>query len=61
MKEIEVIQWVKFNKPGIKDKIQHLANKCNTKMEFLRAVREEFNLSLSDADVVVNNFFKKDL
>lgn len=59
MKDIEIIPWVKFNKPGVKDKIQHLADKCTTKMEFLRAVREEFNLSLSDADIVVNNFFKK--
>lgn len=60
MKEIEVIQWVKFNKPGIKDKVKQLASQCNTRMEFLRAVREEFKLSLSDADIVVNNFFKKE-
>ena len=59
MKDIEIVQWVKFNNPNIKEEIKQLVNKCDSKMEFLIAVRDKYKLSLADADVVANNFFKK--
>ena len=46
MKDIEIVQWVKFN--------------SNSKMDFLRAVRDKYKLTLADADVVANNFYQKD-
>ena len=59
MKDIEIVQWVKFNNPNMKEEIKQLVNNCTSKMEFLRAVRDKYKLSLADADVVANNFFKK--
>lgn len=59
MKDIEIVQWVKFNKPGIREEIKELADKCNTKMDFLRSIKDKYNLNIVDANVVANNFFKK--
>lgn len=59
MKDIEIVQWVKFNKPGIIKEIKELAKSSNSKMDFLRAVRDKYKLTLADADVVANNFYQK--
>ena len=59
MKDIEIIQWVKFNKPNLRQEIKQLAQKCDTKMEFVRTVKDRYNLSITDANTVADNFFKK--
>lgn len=59
MKDIEIVQWVKFNKPEIIKEIKELAKSSNSKMDFLRAVRDKYKLTLADADVVANNFYQK--
>lgn len=59
MKDIEIIQWVKFNKPNLRQEIKQLAQKCDTKMEFVRTVKDKYKLSITDANTVADNFFKK--
>lgn len=60
MKDIEIVQWVKFNKAGLIQEVKELAKNSNSKMNFLRAVRDKYKLTLADADVVANNFYQKD-
>lgn len=60
MKDIEIIQWVKFNKPGLRQEIKNLVQECNTKMEFVRTVKDKYKLSITDANTVADNFFKKE-
>lgn len=60
MKDIEIVQWVKFNKQGLMQEVKELAKNSNSKMDFLRAVRDKYKLTLADADVVANNFYQKD-
>lgn len=60
MKDIEIVQWVKFNKQGLIQEVKELAKNSNSKMNFLRAVRDKYKLTLADADVVANNFYQKD-
>lgn len=59
MKDIEIIQWVRFNKPDLRQEVKQLAQKCDTKMEFVRTVKDKYNLSITDANTVADNFFKK--
>lgn len=56
---IEIVQWVKFNQEGLREEIKQLAKECPTKMEFLREVKAKYNLTLQDANVVVNKFYKE--
>ena len=60
MKDIEIVQWVKFNKQGLMQEVKELAKNSNSKMDFLRTVRDKYKLTLADADVVANNFYQKD-
>ena len=60
MKDIEIVQWVKFHKEGLINEVKELAKQANTRMDFIRALKERYNLSISDADVVANNFYQKD-
>lgn len=59
-KEIEIISWVKFNKPDTKSKVLKLVQNCNTKAEFINQLKSKFELSISDAYEVANRFYKKD-
>lgn len=59
MKDIEIVQWVKFNKPDLRQEIKQLAQECSTKMEFVRTVKDRYNLSITDANTVADNFFKR--
>lgn len=59
MKDIEIIQWVKFHKEGLINEVRELAKQANTRMDFIRALKERYNLSISDADVVATNFYQK--
>lgn len=61
MKQIEIIPWVKFNNPGVKEDLEKLANQCSSKMQFLREVKDKYDLSISDAGVVADKFFKKEV
>lgn len=61
MKQLEIIPWVKFNSPGIKDELDKLAEECSTKMEFLSKVKDKYELSITDARVVADKFFKKEV
>lgn len=60
MKDIEIVQWVKFHKEGLINEVRELAKNANTRMDFIRALKERYNLSISDADVVATNFYQKD-
>ena len=61
MNKIEIIPWVKFNDPGVKQEIEKLAEKSTSKMDFLSRVKDQYNLSLSDAKIVADKFFKKEV
>lgn len=58
-KEIEIISWVKFNKPDTKKKVLKIAEESSDKMEFVSKIREVFNIPLSDANEVANRFYIK--
>lgn len=60
MKDIEIVQWVKFHKEGLMAEVKQLAKESNTRMDFIRALKEKYKLSISDADVVATNFYQKD-
>ena len=51
MNKIEIIPWVKFNDPGVKQEIEKLAEKSTSKMDFLSRVKDQYNLSLSEKSV----------
>lgn len=61
MNKIEIIPWVKFNDSGVKQEIEKLAKKSTSKMDFLSRVKDQYNLSLSDAKIVADKFFKKEV
>ena len=43
MNKIEIIPWVKFNDPGVKQEIEKLAEKSTSKMDFLSRVKDQYN------------------
>ena len=59
MKDIEIITWVKFNKPGLKELVERLAEQSPTKMDFVQKLKGNFGLPLSDANEVANRFYKQ--
>lgn len=59
--KIEIVPWVKFNEPGVKQEVEELAKNSSSKMDFLRQIKNNYNLSLTDANVVVDKFFKKEV
>lgn len=59
MSAIEVIPWVKFNKPGIKEDVEQMVESCASKMDFVSKVKIKYDLSLADANVVANKFYQK--
>ena len=60
VKKIEIVHWVKFNAKGVKDELEALAQSCISKMDFLSQIKDKYELSLSDAKVVADKFFKKE-
>lgn len=61
MNKIEIIPWVKFNELGVKEEIESLVEKSKTKMDFLLKIKEIYKLSISDAKIVADKFFKKEV
>ena len=60
LKKIEVVPWVQFHAQGVKDELEALAQSCISKMDFLSQIKDKYELSLSDAKVVADKFFKKE-
>lgn len=46
VKVIEIIPWVKFNKPGVKEELEKLSSSCTSKMDFLSHVKISTNYLL---------------
>ena len=61
MNKIEIIPWVKFNTQGVKEEIESLVEESKTKMDFLSKIKEVYKLSISDAKIVADKFFKKEV
>lgn len=61
MSKIVIIPWVKFNSAGIKEEVEKMATQHSSKMSFLRELKEKYDLTLSDAEVVATKFFKKEV
>lgn len=61
VKVIEIIPWVKFNKPGVKKELEKLSSSCTSKMDFLSHVKDKYELSITDAKTVADKFFKKEV
>lgn len=59
MKDIEIITWVKFNKPGLAKEIKELAKTCDTELDFLSKVKDTYGLTITEAEVITNNFYQK--
>lgn len=59
-KEIEIVSWVKFNGKNTKLKVLKIADKCSSKMEFVKKIKDTFDIPLSDANVVANRFYNKE-
>ena len=49
------------NREAVKQEIEKLAEKSTSKMDFLSRVKDQYNLSLSDAKIVADKFFKKEV
>lgn len=58
-KLIEIVQWVKFKQPKLKQEVLELAKTCETKMDFINSLKQKYNLGITDASVVANNFYQK--
>lgn len=58
-KPIEIIPWVYFNDSDVKEIVKNLAKNASSVMDFAGTIREQFDLSLSDAMVVAKKFFNK--
>lgn len=60
---MEVVQYIRFTKPGEKSRLYNLFDKCNTEMELRRAIVSEFEVSNIDASIIMsrfkNDFIKK--
>lgn len=59
MKDIEIISWVKFNKPGLKEKVEEIAKQSDSEIRFIQNLRDTFDISLADAKEVANKFYKQ--
>lgn len=59
MKDIEIITWVKFNKPGLAKEIKELVKTCDTELDFLSKVKDTYGLTITEAEVITNNFYQK--
>lgn len=60
-KSIEIVQWVKFNKPGLKEEVIALSKQCETLMDYVRSLRTKYGLDLSDCKIIADKFFKKEV
>ena len=58
--EIEIIKWVKFNKPGTKEEMLDIMKNSNIKVSFANKLKDRFNMSMTDALFVANQFYKQD-
>lgn len=56
---IEIVPWIVFNKPGVKDQVEEMAKKASSTMSFAGDIRNTFGLSLSESTVVAKKFYKK--
>lgn len=61
MRKIEIIPWVKFIEPGVKQEVEELAEKCGSKMDFVREIKDNYELSISDAKLIAEKFYKKEV
>lgn len=65
----EQIRWIKLKSflglslidPEVKQEIEKLQKSLTSKMDFLSRVKDQYNLSLSDAKIVADKFFKKEV
>ena len=60
---MQIVRWVKFDN-GEKDRLIELVitakAEAKSKMEFVALVRDTFEISLTDAGIVADNFYKND-
>ena len=57
-KDIEIVQWIKFNSPDAKKEVEKLIKISNNKMEFVSKLTS-LGISIVKAMVIAENFYKK--
>lgn len=56
---IEIIKWVKFNAPSVKDEVLQLAAASSSKMSFAVELQKKYGLDQNASIIVASQFFKK--
>lgn len=56
---MKIIEYVYFEKPGEKEKMQEIAKKSLNVIDMSGRIMTEFDLSVQEANIVANKFFKK--
>lgn len=56
---MQIVQYVYWDKPGEKDKLNNLLHSCTSEMQLRKRIAEEFQLSYIEAGVVFSKFKDK--
>ena len=56
---MKIVNYVYFEKPGERNKLEKLAKSCSDEYEFKLAIQKEFELDIVQADAVCKKFFNK--
>lgn len=56
---IEIIKWVKFNAPNVKEEVLELAANSSSKISFALELQKKFGLDQNASIIVASQFFKK--
>ena len=57
-KDIEIVQWVKFNNPNAKEEIKKLVEGSTSKMDFVSKLKN-LGISILNSMTIADNFYKK--
>ena len=57
-KDIEIVQWVKFNNPNAKEEIKKLIEESTSKMDFVSKLKN-LGISILNSMTIADNFYKK--
>ena len=59
MELFEIVTWVKFNKPGLKEEVLEIGKTCKDSFEFKEKLQEKYQIDALTAMTIVKNFYKK--
>lgn len=59
LNNMQLETWIRFDKPGEKKELEELLENNSDRLTQLSLLQEKFNLSLYDAQTVIETYFKR--